>query len=389
MSVTRTYSVISCDGHLEIPPDGWMRHVPPEHRDRAPRLIRLAGGGEGWIVEGMPIIHNGQNVSAGRPLKVLGQSYWKEDGTPAAGTGDAAQRLREQDFDGIDAEVLYPPVFISRYIENISDKDAYLAMVRAYNTFLAEDYCSVAPDRLIGNAVIPTTGTEDAIAELKRVKSLGLRSICLAQFPAGNPSPSSDDDVFWHAALESGLSITAHGGMGDRMNPLMVGSATGRFDFVTSMVSRTFPGPSALIAQMAAEGTFDRIPELRIYLAETNASWMPAVFFMLDDSYELFREWYGVQLKMKPSEYARQHLRFGIIRDPMALKMRDLIPAEDLMWGSDFPHSVTSYPRTREWLDIIFEDVPAELRRKILLDNPVEFFGLDPAAELTETPGGS
>jgi predicted TIM-barrel fold metal-dependent hydrolase len=384
--MTKTYSVISCDGHLEIPPDAWLRHVPPEHRDRAPRLVHLAGGGEGWIVEGMPIIHNGQNVSAGRPLRVLGQSYWNDDGTPAAGTGDAAQRLREQDFDGIDAEVLYPPVFISRYIENISDKDAYLAMVRAYNTFLAEDYCSVAPDRLIGNAVIPTTGTEDAIAEMKRVKSLGLRSICLAGFPAGEGSPSADDDVFWHAALETGMAITAHGGLGDRMSPLMVASATGRFDMVTSIVSRTFPGPTAVIAQMAVAGTFDRIPELRIYLAETNASWMPAVFFMMDDSYQLFHDWYGVDLKMKPSEYAREHFRFGIIRDPLALKMREFLPAEDLMWGSDFPHSVTSYPRTREWLDIIFEGVPDELRRRVLLDNPIEFFGLDATATLTETP---
>jgi predicted TIM-barrel fold metal-dependent hydrolase len=259
-------------------------------------------------------------------------------------------------------------------------------MVRAYNTFLAEDYCSIAPDRLIGNAVIPTTGTEDAIAELKRVKTLGLRSICLAQFPAGSPTPSAEDDVFWHAALESGMSITAHGGMGDRMNPLMVGSATGRFDLVTSMVSRTFPGPSALIAQMAAGGTFDRVPELQIYLAETNASWMPAVFYMMDDSYQLFKDWYGVEFAMKPSEYARKHLRFGIIRDPMALKMRDLLPAEDLMWGSDFPHSVTSYPRTRDWLDIIFEDVDDALRRRILHDNPIDFFGLDADAELTETP---
>ena len=113
-------------------------------------------------------------------------------------------------------------MFISRYIENIADKDAYLAMVRAYNTFLAEDYCSVAPDRLIGNAVIPITGTEDAVTEMKRVKSLGLRSLCLSQFPAGEPTPSPDDDVFWHAALEAGMAITAHGSLGGagRMNPL-------------------------------------------------------------------------------------------------------------------------------------------------------------------------
>jgi predicted TIM-barrel fold metal-dependent hydrolase len=79
-------------------------------------------------------------------------------------------------------------------------------------------------------------------------------------------------------------------------------------------------------------------------------------------------------------------MRFGIVRDPLALQMRDFLPAEDLMWGSDFPHSVTSYPRTREWLEIIFGDAPAELRRKILVDNPVEFFTLDATATLTETP---
>ena len=78
------YRVISGDGHLEIPPEPWIRHVPTEHRDRAPRLVKLNTGGEGWIVEGSPLIHNGQNVAAGRPLKVRGGSYWEPDGTPSA-----------------------------------------------------------------------------------------------------------------------------------------------------------------------------------------------------------------------------------------------------------------------------------------------------------------
>src|SRR5687767_11026674 len=198
-AVSRKYGVISCDGHLEVPPDGWLRHVPDEHRDRAPRLVKLAGGGEGWVVEGMPMIHNGQNVSAGRPLRVLGQSYWEPDGRPAPGTGSPQQRLQEQDADGIDAEILYPPVFITRYIENIADKDAYLAMVRAYNDWLVEDYCSVAPDRLIGNAVIPATGLSEALMELKRVKDLGFRSICMAQFPNGTGAPMPEDDEFWES----------------------------------------------------------------------------------------------------------------------------------------------------------------------------------------------
>jgi hypothetical protein len=31
--MSRKYQVISGDGHLEIPPDPWIRHVPDEHRD--------------------------------------------------------------------------------------------------------------------------------------------------------------------------------------------------------------------------------------------------------------------------------------------------------------------------------------------------------------------
>ena len=44
--------------------------------------------------------------------------------------------------------------------------DVYLSMVQAYNTWLAEDYCIPAPDRLIANALIPVSGTDDAVSEL-------------------------------------------------------------------------------------------------------------------------------------------------------------------------------------------------------------------------------
>jgi predicted TIM-barrel fold metal-dependent hydrolase len=373
---------------METPPDGWLRHLPEKYHDRAPRLIKLPEGGEGWLVEGLPLIHNGQNLAAGRTVKVRGESYWNADGSPAPGTGDAAQRLREQDLDAIDAEVLYPPVFISRFIEAISDRAVYLAMVRAYNDFIAE-YCALAPDRLIGNGVIPVTGVDDAVVELERCKSIGLRTVCLTQFPGGAATPKPEDDRFWERALASGMKLTAHGSLGgrERLNPLLVASATGAFDLVAAMVSRTMPGPPMLIAQTVAAGLFDRFPQLELYIAETNAGWMPEAFYMMDDSYRLFREWYGVKLRMPPSEYARRHFYFGIVRDPVALALAEHLPAERLMWGSDFPHSVTSFPTSADWLGVIFRPVDEGLRRRILVENPCRFFGLDENAELTATPG--
>lgn len=382
----RHYQVISCDGHLEIPPDAWIAHVPEEHLNRAPRLVKLRTGGEGWIVEGSPLIHNGQNVAAGRPLKVKGGSYWEPDGTPVPGTGTARQRLAEQDRDGIDAEVLYPPVFISRFIENIEDGEAYVAMVRAFNDFLAEDYCAVAPDRLIGNAVIPASGIEDAIAELKRAREIGLPSVCLGSFPNGSGSPAPEDDLFWRAALDLGMPITAHSAMGDRSNPLLVQSARGTFDLEMSMLSRTMPPPVVGIVRMILSGVLDRFPGLRVYFAETNASWIPGLLYMLDDSYSIFRHWYGVDLAMRPSEYIWRHFSFGIVRDPLALRMRDLLDMAHIMWGSDFPHSVSSFPESPRWLNEIFDGCPPEVRRQVLVETPCAYFGLDAGATLTPTP---
>ena len=134
-------------------------------------------------------------------------------------------------------------------------------------------------------------------------------------------------------------------------------------------------------------GIFDRIPDLRIYLAETNAGWIPEAFFMMDDSYRLFKHWYGLELKMLPSEYARRHFLFGIVRDPRSPEDARLLPVENLMFGSDFPNSVSSYPETSRWLEVIFEGVTAEtLRRQVLVDTPCAYFGLDSETDLTPTP---
>jgi len=205
----RKYQVISGDGHVETPPDGWLEYVPDQYRDRAPRLIRLPNGADGWLVEGQPMLHNGQNIKGRGPVKFANASYFNEDGSRREGAGDAVQRLHEQDVDGIDAEVLFAPVFVARFIESISDKSVYRSIVSAYNTWLAADYCSVAPDRLIANALMPVSGLADALSELKRAKELGFRTVQLQQFPNGSGAPKPEDDQFWALSLELGIALSA------------------------------------------------------------------------------------------------------------------------------------------------------------------------------------
>ncbi len=387
--MVRTYQAISADGHVETPPERWMKFVPEKYRDRAPRLIKLDDGGEAWQVEGLPLMHNGLNLTADNPIRYNHESYWTKDGRPRPGAGTPQQRLQEQDYDGIDAEVLYPPVYASRFIENIADRRVYLAIVQAYNDYLAE-YCSVAPDRLIGNAVIPATGIEDAVAELKRCKELGLSSVSPGKFPNGSGSPKPEDDKFWETALSLGMCLSPHGTIGDPAPPPGAGGATladGAPPLASMLVIRAAGGPVYAISQLIASGALNRFPELRFYIAETNAGWMPWSFFILDDQWKRQSHLYPeADMRMTPTEYIKKHFLFSFIADPISMKVRDLIPVDNLLWGTDFPHSAGSYPNSRQTLDLIFDGVPESVKRKILVETPCKFFGLDPNKELTEMP---
>ncbi|NRA06699.1 MAG: amidohydrolase family protein [Myxococcales bacterium] len=384
----RKYQIISGDGHVETPPESWIRYLPEEFRPYAPQLVHLREGGEAWLIEGQRLVPNGQNITGPGPIKIKGGSYFKEDGSPAEGAGDGAQRLREQDKDGIDAEVLFPPIFASRLIDSISDKVAYAALIRAYNTFLARDYCAVAPDRLIGNAVIPVTGIDDALAELEFVAAEGLRTISFHQFPNGSGFAAPEDDAFWKRSLELGIKLSPHFGFG-QMSPTLdfVGIGTSGDPFAATLAQRISGIPPVFtMSQLIVAGVFDRFPEIEFYFAETNASWLPWALFVLDDNYEIFRGPFDRKLARLPSEYILDHCWFGIIRDPRAISMRDHLPFDRLMFGSDFPHSVGSYPNTRNFLDDAFEGAPESCWRQMLLENPARYYGLDLDADITETP---
>jgi predicted TIM-barrel fold metal-dependent hydrolase len=386
--MARHYRVISADGHVETPPDPWVRYVPDKWKDRAPRLIELPDGGEGWMIEGQPLLKNGQNITGRGPIRFDTGSYYRPDGSPNDGAGPAQQRLREQDEDGIDAEVLFPPVFATRFLEGITDREIYCSMIRAYNTWLAQDYCSVAPDRLIGNSVTPISDLDDAVAEIQFAHDAGLRSVAFYQFPNGTGFAQPEDDRFWEKCLELDMAIAPHFGFGEMRAPMAgAGRGTAGQAYASALTQRAGShSPVYCMAQLMAAGVFDRFPDIKFYFAETNASWLPSTLFFMDDNHEIFSTAFeGRKMKMTPTEYVEKHCWFSIIRDPVAIDMADLLPLDNIMWGTDFPHSVGSFPHSQEFLDQAFAGKD-DLRRKITLENPAAYFGLDLDAEITETP---
>ena len=379
------YNLISADSHLEINPDRWTPRVPAQYRDRAPRRIKLSSGGDGVVVEGRDLYVLGLAIT-GKPYeehRLEGVSY--DDGP---GAGSPEQRLREQDQDGVDAEILYTSAGNLRFWRGIRDDDAFRAVVHAYNEWLSEEYCSVAPNRLIAMGLIPMTNIKDAVAELEYCAKAGFKGVALGTFPNGRGRPTPEDDRFWATALDLNMPLTVHIGL-DGQGPALqyervphdASVAGGQGVDPIGTLGRRSNKAVGNLFQMAFTGVFERFPALRIYFAETNIGWFPYTMQKIEDVYKRERHWwlsyFGIKpLVRRPSEYIRDHGLWGIVTDRLGVLMRQEIGVDKIMWSNDFPHATSDWPHSSDVIQRDFEGVPEDERYMMLAGNAIAYFHL-------------
>lgn len=385
----REYKIVSADSHLETDTKNWIHRIPEKYRDRAPRLVKTETGGDGWVIEGSDVREVASDLYGGKGREnwaPFGQSY-----ATTPGTGPGEQRVKEMDIDGLDAEVLYPAQASGPNMwRNIKDNKAYLSVVRAYNDWLAEEYCAAAPDRLIGLGIIPMNTIEDSLAELEHIKKLGLKGTMLTAFPSNKGMPTEPDDKFWAASLDMEMPITVHVELnrnGPRSGPLLskwlkqLDGRESNIDF-PGQVSRFYRAGGLNAVQMVLDGVFDRFPNLKIYFAETHCGWIPMFYHMSDTRYGRHKWWaeelLGFKpLKQKPSDYYREHCFWGFLDDPIGIELRHHIRTDRMMWATDFPHQESDYPNSMAQMERIFDGVPQDEKYAMIAGNCVEYFRLD------------
>lgn len=386
----RDYQYVSADAHLETRPDGWVGRLPDDLRARAPHVVEVEGGGQGWSMEGSDPVPLGLQATGGLKYREIRPRGLRFDDCPP-GTGGPEQRLAEQDRDGVDAEVLFSSVAVAALKKSGDDNRAVVEMARAYNDWVSE-YCSHDAERLFGVAIMPFTGADDAVAELRRVRALpGVRGAMLLQFPSGEKWLTPNDDPFWPAAEEVGMPIVAHhnfGGIGSPtpmpgLNVLELAGDTDRAHFAW-LLTCDLPLPTlpiATILQIMLSGTLDRHPGLRFHFAETGIGWLPYWLEQMEDRYDRHRFWAGLRLERRPVEYVRDHFTFSFQEDRIGIKNRHDIGIDNICWASDFPHSVGDWPWSREVVARQMADVPSEDRRRIHALNVLVQFGVITADE--------
>ncbi|MBV9997142.1 MAG: amidohydrolase [Caulobacteraceae bacterium] len=381
----RNYEIVSTDSHLEVPPYMWEPYVAKEFREYVPKVVQLPGGGDGWKMPGkMAPVPLGLNFSAGRGwrgLRTSGISYSEH----LVGAGDAKQRLREMDEDGVDAELLFPAVSGQRTLDaGAIPNEAYVALAQGYNNWLSKEYTSEDPDRLWGLAILPGATIKDSVAELERVAKLpGVKGVVLHHWPNGGPTPKPDeDDLFWKRIVELGMPLTAHirfgGGAAAEQTEMAEAAAKGmslmNFAPMTSMLSKTVTH-GAHVIQLIQHGTFDRFPKLQFFFAETQIGWIPEFKEDADENWRRHRYWSKTDSwAHEPSWYVDNHTHWGFQVDRFGLKVRHDIGVDRIQWSTDFPHVQCDWPNSRQIIEDQFRDIPADEKRKIVCDNALKYF---------------
>jgi predicted TIM-barrel fold metal-dependent hydrolase len=308
-------SVLDCDVHCAVPSPATLYPYLPEH----------------WS--------DYLDWTEFREPSALGATYpsW----LPMLRTDGSAvtlERVREDVLSRADAAVLH--CFYG--VECFTHPYLAPALATAVNRWLEAEWLE-RDERLLASAVVTPQHIEAAVAEVHRIAEQPRFVQVLV--PARAPAPYGEQRYWpiWEAAAEHGLTvgITFGGGTGTPTTPVNWLSSFFE-EYVTASLAF-----QAHAMSLAMSGLFDRHPELRFFIYESGWTWLPSLYWRMDQEWRAYHRevpW----LDGPPSSYVRRFFRFSTSptdAPPDEQQLRGVLGQlgsdELLVFGSDYPHRYT------------------------------------------------
>ena len=369
------FRIISSDGHVIEPPDVWTTRLETKFRDRAPRIVGEEEG-DWWYCgdERMVSLHIG--AEAGTRFE-SGEVQWKHKWEKnrwenvRAGGYIPSEHVKDMDQEGVYGGVIYP-TFGLLLFSRIQESELLTALFAAYNSWLA-DFCNAYPDRLKGIAVINLDDMGNATDELIQAKKMGLAGAMIAVYPSSDrPYNLPEYDPFWAAAEDLGMPLSLHVASA-RPSP---GHERPEHDLEFKVNQDHWVRKS--LAHIIYSGVLERYPKLMIGTVEHELAWIPHFLERLDFWHKTsYRgtDWKAFKENMLPSDFFHRNVFCSFQEDALGIALRSIIGVNNLLWGWDYPHQVSTFPRTKEILEKLFDGVPEDDRQRILGDNTAKLYG--------------
>ena len=359
------YRMISSDSHVFEPKDLWTSRLEAKYPDRAPRIVRREEDGtDWWVCDGLRGVGGGSGAMTGlrfeEPERLsLAASF--EDVRPGGYIPE--EHIKDMDTDGVEVGILYATAALLLY--SVPDSDFLSAIFGAYNDWLAE-FCQPYASRTKGIAMLNIDDVQSGVKEMQRCAKMGLAGAMITVYPPTDRTYESPEyEPLWAAAQDLGMPLSLHvgtnrspGGMGFVDLEAPAAAAFTNLDHWVRMS----------LAHIIFSGVFEPYPKLRVGAVEHESSWVPHFLERMDYNYtqrppsaiaQRYKE------NMLPSDYFHRNCFVGFQEDAIGIRNRDLIGVDNLMWGSDYPHAESTFPRSRQILEEILADCTDEEKAKI------------------------
>ncbi len=365
------YRIISSDTHVFEPPDLWTSRVEPKYRKEAIQIVPESGY-DWWYVDGRRVMSVQPGSQTGMRFEEPGK-LTRTDSYENVRLGGyiPEEHVKDMETDGVDVSIIFPTAGLLVY--GVADSDLVQAMCRVYNDWLAE-FCISYPDRLKGIAIINLDQVQEGVSELERCAKLGLAGGMITVYPPqGRGYGSSDYQPFWAASEDLDMPISLHVAT-NRSTNFAADAMT------TSTLINADHWVRMSLSDMILAGVFERHPNLQVGAVEHELAWVPYFLERMDYAYTqrpLRDNAHQFKENMLPSDYFHRNVSVSFQEDALGIRLRDIIGVDNLLWGSDYPHQESTFPRSQQILEEILADCTQEEKAKIAGANAARIYHLE------------
>ena len=363
----RTPAMTGCfdaDHHAIDTLDGLPGYMDPGFRERGWRVVDAAGGRKtlavgdftsamefercavpGSFRENILRMRAGENIDP----------FEGDLGPVRPEFTDRDERLDFMDREGLEGALVFPgSPFETRWAVDEHDAAQLYANVRAVNRLMGERWGWAYKNRIYAAAFMTLRDLDLALEELDRVMGEGCKLVNLVPGPVGGRSPADPCfDPFWARINESRILVSLHtasashsayrkmlDGFWEPMNP--PGTDRGLNDTTSAFMGFQMFNERPIMDTVAAlilHNLFGRFPDVRVISVENGAFWVAFAVKLMNKNYAINPNgfWLGGKPE-RPSAVFRKHICVTPFHEDDVQRLVDIVGAESVTFGSDFPH---------------------------------------------------